>query len=379
MTIKFNDNTGLIQAVLKDDVDQVWMALEYRANPNVVVQQYDRQLGLIHVCRSAKVFQELILHGAIVDDDVIDVAASLEKKKHPELLDWLICYTVLEDKADLTERLIRAGANVNTPLLYVYGAYSGYGLDHQFTLIHAVQSEVLFNLLVRSMVKISHRTLAVACIGPLKSHPNLVQWLLDYGLPADGVEKPNAGNYADALPLVAAAKTGAVGRLQVLLRNNANPNIRPFSEPYYAMHAALDGYCFSGRNGETDGNDEEGHYKEGVGFLAYSRKKDFGLHVECIKSLRLAGAKVDCRDIEGQTPVMQAARQMDWKMVELLLGWGASPISTDLRGRSLQWFAENPNQDPFKNIPDMPGSSKEKTIALIGDAVRVFRASRTDA
>ena len=136
-----------------------------------------------------------------------------------EINEQLFC-AVQENDVAKASALIDASADVNIKVWY---RSSG--------LIYHVSSTAMFNLLAGAGIKIEARTLADAVSG---SSAVLIQCLLDFGLPVNGVE--DHGNLLTALMM--AAGSGNLLSVKLLLENGADPAIFGRRTRWTALHFA---------------------------------------------------------------------------------------------------------------------------------------------
>lgn len=206
-----------------------------------------------------------------------------------------------EDDVAKASALIDAGADVNIKVWY---RSSG--------LIYHVNSADMFNLLVGAGIKIEARTLADAVS---RSSAVLIQCLLDFGLPVNGVE--DQGNLITALMM--AAGSGNLISVKLLLENGADPSIFGRRTRWTALHLAA--------NNAQDVREEW----------------DQRPHLEIIDLLLQHGANIEAQDDEGMTALIRAAYNLQAKVTQHLLQAGAYVHAVDLSNRTALGNAERRN------------------------------------
>ena len=206
-----------------------------------------------------------------------------------ELNDQLVL-AVQEGDVETATTAIRSGADVNVS---VWNIKSG--------LFRFIQSTEMFNLLIEAGLKVGHKTLVDT------GNEKLIQWLIDFGLPVDGVEGADGNVYT---ALMRQSGTGNLPLVKLLLENGANPNAFGRRTRWTALHFAV--------NNAQDNR----------------RPLDHRPHLEIIDLLLQHGANIEAQDDEGMTPLIRAAHNQEPNLTKHLLMAGAYIHAVDLRNRT---------------------------------------------
>lgn len=217
-----------------------------------------------------------------------------------EINELLFC-AVQEDDVAKARALIDTGADVNMKVWY---RSSG--------LIYHVNSAEMFNFLVSVGIKIKISTLEDMAS---TSRATIIQCLLDFGLPVNGVE--DQGNLTTALMM--AAGSGNLISVKLLLENGADPCIFGRRTRWTALHFAA--------NNARDVREEW----------------DQRPHLEIIDLLLQHGANIEAQDDEGMTALIRAAYNLQAKVTQHLLQAGAYVHAVDLSNRTALGNAERRN------------------------------------
>lgn len=306
-----------------------------------------------------------------------------ELQAKPGLLEALEAYTrvgyalralPLQDLQAWVERgLIDASAHLgtNTDLMCTAASYGR--LDVMQWLWERRQS------FGHTLPALSHALLEACSCGQLEP----ARWLLDIGVSAGAPREWADEAFAMDLPLVAAAASGSVPLIKLLLERGADPNVPEASSGYYPIHmaakygkAALEPLLRAGADIDarmvdefyslgvlsfalgckTEGGDEVFDYLLSEGLVDPRKHHDAllsaaeeGRYPE-VKRLLDLGLDVDYQGrSRNESALMLACRRRYKAVVELLLERGADPNLAAKDGRTALVFAINTDADSNYN------------------------------
>lgn len=228
-----------------------------------------------------------------------------------------------EDDVIKARSIIDSGANVNISVLGQKGG-----------LIYYAASAEMFNLLAEAGIKLQPKTLVDAAY---RSTPALVQCLIDYGLPINGVEEQGKL----ITPLMMASGSVQIASAKLLIAHGADPTIFGKRTRWTALHFAA--------NNAQDIQDE------------MAPKNN---HLEAINLLLANGANLEAQDDEGMTALIRAAFNLQPKVTEHLLHAGAYVHAVDLANRSALKNAEMRNNARRTNANAAKMTDDNLTLTL---------------
>ncbi len=138
-------------------------------------------------------------------------------------------------------------------------------------------------------------------------------------------------------PLVTATVRGNVDAVEMLLKAGANPNLEDIYPQIPLYYAAREGHMRIMQMLLNAGADVNGHRESLItplyGAVVFSGTAKGG--IERVKVLLAAGARVNWRNQDGETPLFFAARHGDPEVVQLLIAAGADINAKNSQGTSV--------------------------------------------
>jgi len=226
------------------------------------------------------------------------------------------------------------------------------------------EREQLALALVDAGAEVPEQALALAARGGLD---RFIELMLSRGVP------PDAGDSWGYTPLHLAAKYDKVSTIQLLLSRGATPTVNATNDGFTALHlAVIDRHVESVKlliaaGADLEARDHQGRTPLHWGPFAYAPQpkhmyRELGqphdtIFVDpgeavVIDLLIDAGAKIDARDEEGNTPLHAATEIGSVRGVEKLLERGADPRAKNDAGQTPMFHVKRRGDDHIKELFD---------------------------
>lgn len=187
---------------------------------------------------------------------------------------------------------------------------------HSLPAICQVGSKKTMELLIDYGAEATWKELHMAISCNMRNSADVVQWLIDVGVPVDGKPQRLLGN-EHRQPLVSAISSLNIDAFRVLIANGANPVFRDKLEGLQPLHFLAHDWAIR-NNGDPSGVWE-------------TRVRD--VYVKMIDTLIERGAMIDAVDLYGWTPLVYSIKWNGKETTAYFVKLGADLFKQDHEGR----------------------------------------------